>query len=708
MMFSIPSRTSTPLLSAQIALIERPPNAKIFLEGPAGTGKTTVGVERVLHLMTLGIPADSILLLLPQRTLGAPYYQALRHPGVVAGGTVDVLTVGGLARRMVDLFWPLVAEQAGFGKPNQLPVFLTLETAQYYMARLVSPMLDQGYFESLTIDRNRLYSQILDNLNKAAVVGFPYTEIGKRLKAAWTGELSQARVYEDAQFFATRFRLYCLENNLLDFSLQMEIFLKHLWSMPLVHETLLESYRHLIFDNLEEDNPVAHDLLGEWLPEFESALLIYDQQGGYRSFLGADPHSAYTLKDDCSEHAVFSESLVNSPELQAFGAYLSRALGGQADKPQQGFSTGDLLVFEPLRYHPEMLDWVVEQIAALVDSGTPPGEIVILAPYLGDALRFSLTNRLQAADIPSRSHRPSRALREEPAAQCLLTLAMLAHPDWGLVPARFDVAYALIQAIAGLDLVRAQLLAEIVYRVKDGLPAVTSFDRINPGMQERITYLFGGFFEELRAWLEAYKDGPHEHLDYFFSRLFGEVLSQAGYGFHRDLHAAQVAANLVESARKFRWVAAVDDFEEPEALGREYIQMVQDGVVAAQYLSAWETYSEETIFLAPAYTFLMSNRPVDYQFWLDVGGRGWFERLYQPLTHPYVLCRTWPTDAVWTDADEVTYSQDTVHRLVLGLVRRCRRGIYLGLSELGEQGYEERGALLRAIDRVIRAAQTEV
>ena len=35
----------------------------------------------------------------------------------------------------------------------------------------------------------------------------------------------------------------------------------------------------------------------------------------------------------------------------------------------------------------------------------------------------------------------------------------------------------------------------------------------------------------------------------------------------------------------------------------------------------------------------MSNRPVDYQFWLDVGGRGWFERLYQPLTHPYVLSR---------------------------------------------------------------------
>ena len=99
----------------------------------------------------------------------------------------------------------------------------------------------------------------------------------------------------------------------------------------------------------------------------------------------------------------------------------------------------------------------------------------------------------------------------------------------------------------------------------------------------------------------------------------------------------------------------------------------------------------------------MSNRPVDYQFWLDVGGRGWYERLYQPLTHPYVLNRHWPEGQLWTDIDENTASQDAIYRLSLGLVRRCRKGIFLGLSELGEQGYEHKGELLRAIDRALRA-----
>ena len=701
------------LTPTQTSLIVSPQDAKIFLEGPAGTGKTTVGVERLLHLMAQGVRADAILLIVPQRTLATPYYEALSNPEVVAGGVVSVLTVGGLAQRMVDLFWPLVAEQAGFAFPDEPPTFLTLETAQYYMARLVRPLLEKGYFESVTISRNRLYSQVLDNLNKAAVVGFPHTEIGPRLKAAWVGEASQARVYDDAQDCANRFRQYCLEHNLLDFSLQLEVFCQHLWPHPLCREYLTRTYRHLIVDNLEEDTPVAHDLLRDWLPDFDSALLIYDTDAGYRRFLGTDPQSGYGLRELCDTQVTFEDSFVTSPRLEAFGAHLGSALNRQisANLPLEGGKVGvrAAIAFEYHRFFPQMLDWVADQIASLVhEEQTPPGEITVLAPFLPDALRFSLTERLNRLGIPSHSHRPSRSLREEPAAQCLLTLSMLAHPQWGLCPTKFDFAYALIQAIEGMDLVRAQLLAEIVYRVREGRPTLGAFDRIKPDVQERITYGLGQRYEDLSAWLETYASRPSEEFDYFLSRLFGEVLSQPGYGFHRDYTAGGVAANLVESARKFRW-AMMDPTPNPspkgegsKPLGQEYLEMVQDGVVAAQYIQSWQIEPEDAVLLAPAYTFLMRNHPVDYQFWLDVGSRGWSERLYQPLTQPYVLSRQWPENTKWADPEEYEASQDTLYRLTLGLIRRCRRKIYLGLSELNEQGNDQKGPLLKAIQRVLR------
>jgi hypothetical protein len=713
--------------SQQQELINRPLNAKLFLEGPAGAGKTTAGVERMLHLMAEGIPGSSILLLAPQRTLAEPYIRALIQPGVLAGGQVTILTLGGLARRMVDLFWPVAAGVAGFSRPDALPVFLTLETAQYYMAHLIGPLLKEGYFESVSIDRNRLYSQILDNLNKAAVVGFSHQEIGERLKEAWIGEPGQLHVYDDVQKCADLFRRYCLEHNLLDFSLQIEVFRTVLWPNRLCRSYLAANYRHLIFDNLEEDTPLAHDILREWLPEFESTLLIYDWRGGFRRFLGADPQTALTLRELCAEKVIFQYGLVMSAPVQEMVNGLAVVMGTPGDRrgrekrapgSEEVASPGreeihplkpvikDALVFEQHHYYPQMLDWVTAQINSLVyEEGVPPSEIVILAPFLSDALRFSLINRLQDREIPVRSYRPSRALREEPTTQCLLTLACLAHPEWQISPAKSDVAHALVQAIDGLDLVRAQLLVGIVYRVREGAPALSSFDQINSDAQMRITFLLGERYETLREWLMARYTTPQhtapDEFDHFLSRLFGEVLSQPGFGFHSDYIAGEVTANLIESVQKFRWVAGGTLAEEGVPLGLEYLHMVQEGVIAAQYVRSWQTWPDEAVLVAPAFTFLMSNRPVRVQFWLDAGSRGWAERLNQPLTHPYILSRSWPRGQLWTDYDEVAAGQELLYNLVLGLLHRCGERLYLGLSELGEQGYETRGPLLQALQRVL-------
>jgi hypothetical protein len=689
----------------------------LFLEGAAGTGKTTAAVQRLLYLLDQGHRASSLLVLVPQRTLGLPYLHALRSRTTYAGSTTQVLTVGGLARRWVALFWPLIAARAGFANPDRPPTFLTLETAQYHMARLVRPLMEeQGLFDSVTIDRNRLYSQILDNLNKAAVVGFVHTEIGHRLQMAWMGEAAQAHVYADAQRCAELFRQHCLQHNLLDFSLQLEIFRDYLWPMPACRNHLQRTFRHLIADNIEEDTPFTHDLLRDWLPSLDSALLIYDQRAGYRQFLGADPQSAYALKGLCQHHLVFDESHVTSPALQSLGVRLGRVL----DLPPPAEPTNvdqeavrNTLVYEYFRYYPDMLDWVARQIATLIAKGTPPGEIVILAPFLSDALRFSLINRLERIQVPARSHRPSRALRDEPATRCLLTLAAIAHPQWGICPSRFDFAYALMLAIDEMDLVRAQLLAEIVYRVKEGSPNLSSFEDIYPEMRDRITYVIGGRYDTLRLWLTNAQQQTERPLDHFLSRLFGEILSQPGFGFFANHDAGRVAATLVESVQKFRWGVGPTLTSSPEngealpppPLGYEYAKMVEDGVIAAQYIRSWQDPTDQqvdAVLLAPAYTFLMSNRPVNIQFWLDVGSHGWFQRLYQPLTHPYVLSRQWETGKAWTDGDEFATSQQRLYHLTLGLLARCRQQIYLGLSELSEQGFEHRGPLLWAINHVLQ------
>ena len=577
------------LTTGQRQIIEAPLNTRLFLSGPAGTGKSTVGVERLNYLLANGVPGESVLVLTPQRTLQEPYLEVIRSPATKAGGEATLATVGGLARRMCDLFWPLASVLAGFAYPGRPPVFLTLETAQYYMAHIVRPLLDQGYFESVTIDRNRLYSQIIDNLNKSAAVGFHYTEIGERLDSAWYGEPAQRRVYADAQDCASRFREFCLAHNLLDFSLQLETFLTHLWPDSTVRNFLIRNYRHLIYDNLEEDVPRAHDLLREWLPEFDSALLIYDRDAGYRRFLGADVDTAWALRELCSDHVSLQTNFVNSESISRLEKSLSEALtlapAILTPDDKRSANVRDSFSIIQTRFYPELLTAISSEIKRLIDGGLPPSEIVVIAPYLSDALRFSLTERLEEQSIPWRSHRPSRSLYDEPASHALLTLAALAHPAWDIHPPKFDVAYGLMQSIEGLDLVRAQLLTDIVYHQRD--LSLAPFDGIKTDMQERITFSIGNRYSTLREALLTYRDSELLPLDHFLRKLFGEVLSQAGYGFHRNLDAARVAASLIESIQKFRLV--MESSLDIGSLGREYISLLNDGVIAAQYLEIMES-----------------------------------------------------------------------------------------------------------------------
>ena len=691
------------LFSTQNAIAQTPLNRKIFLRGEPGSGKTTAGLARLAYLLDKGVPAEQILILLPQRTLARPYYDHITQKPLPPGGIPTIVTLGGLSQRTIQLFWPAIGSEAGFAQPHLPPLFLTLETAQYYMAKVVEPFLERGYFEQLVIDRNRLYSQLLDNLNKAALVGFAYTTLGDRLKQAWNGQPQHLILFDQAQECINAFRNYCLEHNLLDFSLQIELFLHHLWRSFLVRNYLQSHYRHLIYDNVEEDAPAVHDVVRDWLPVFESALLIYDQQGGHRIFLGADPQSAASLAGLCDDIVEFPPSLICPPAIRQFQFALIKAV--QRDLKMDDVSPQIKTAFThlPARFYPEMVDMVSSTIHQLVhEKQVAPGEIAVLAPFVSDSLRFSLMNRLEQYQIPARSHRPSRSLYDEPAVRTLITLAKLAHPHWKMPPTREEIRAMLVHCIEDLDLVRADLLMQMGTAPKGSPFALRPFEEIRGEGRERITYSAGLRYSRLRAWLLNYIEQQEEQeLDVFFAFLFGEVLSQPGYGFHEQLDNAAVTARLIESIQKFRQVIEPVRSQQPDfSVGLEYLNMVRQGVISAQYLLPSD--EEDAVLISPAYSFIISNRSVRFQFWLDCGNIGWWERLYQPLTHPYILSRHWAAGRLWTDAEEYETNQQSLMRIIYGLTYRCRDQIFLCTSRVNERGAEERGALLLAFQGLLR------
>jgi hypothetical protein len=695
-------------------------NTKLFLRGPFGSGKTQLAVRRLEWLLSRErVRGDDILVLLPQRTTGLPFQEALRSAGIPAGSPPRIATVAGLAREAVSLYWPLLSSVVGFADPRKEPTFLNFETAQYHMERLVAQAIARDEFDAIRVNKNRIIIQLLENLNMAALHGLSIDETYGRLELSVplgetrTGQLNALRA---ARSITHEFRNICMQESLIDYSLMIELFYRHTLNNEWSRTHLFRSHRHIIFDNIEEANAVAHDLMAAWMPHLDSALLVMDEDAGYRYMLGADPHYAEQLQEVCTEVVRLTETPHISPASQATAERIQQAIGhrGQAAQPRNPEqSAKDSFSFRlperSFRFYPQMIRWAIDQIARFVhQEGVPPGQIAVVAPFVSDALRFSIQHGLSERGIPSTTHRPSRALEDDPAVQTLLTLAALAHPDWGIRPPTADVTRAIEVSIPNIDPIRANILSNITFPPRRSLIELSSFEDINPAMQERITFVAGEAFDQLRNWLYAYRSsGALLPLDQFFARLFGELLSQPGFGFHNDYDAARAANQLVQSARNFRW--ALEEAEGPPAaldpglavrLGRNYLELINSGVVGALYVPGWQV-PEDAVFIAPAYSFLMRNRIVDVQFWLDVGSNGWWERLYQPLTHPWVLSRDWPAEQMWTDFDEFRMRQDTMRRILLGLTRRARSEVYLGISDFGESGMEQRGALLSLVNQML-------
>ncbi len=674
----------------------------IFLEGPAGAGKTTRAISRIQSLIDSGIQPGNILLLTPHRSYTLPYQEAFDLQTWYGLGKA---TIGGLARRYVSLFWPEIPPRAKYSfLETREPTFLTYEVAQYFMARLVSPLLEQGYFSDLKLTRHRLYSQLLDNLNKPAVNDIPLDDLSSYLQAARiSDETAKSRVDEISSTVVS-YREFCATHNLIDFSLYLELFRDLIREVEAARSYLYAQYRHIVYDNCEEDVPLAHELIREWMrhpdSQLESVLIIFDREAGFRKFLAANPHSARGLAQECAESEVLEETPHTPKPLLNFGYCLINAIAN-ASLHEVGPGSGErhVHVYSD-RLHYQMVLRVVRRVASLVESGLSPQEIVIISPFVSDSLYHALSTGLERAGLDYYCHRPSRSLRDEPVTKVLLTLAELAHPSWELArPSQEAVGHMFTAILADADLVRSAVLAAAVYAPIPG--GLKPFDEVRADVRDRVTYRLGESYERLRVWLEEYVSKEALPIDHFLSRVFGELLSQPGFGFYKDMQAGAHVGSLMESARKFR--RAVSDVleREAESVGKAYVEMVREGVVSGFYAVEWAD-QPDAVLIAPAHTFLVRNRSCAHQLWVDVGSTAWHRRIHQPLTNPYVLSKDWNRDDQWSAVWEQRFETERLTRIVSGLVRRCTDSLHLFASELSAHGQEQTGDLLVALGYAMR------
>lgn len=687
----------------QQSIIESPKHSRLFVSGPMGAGKTTAAYERLAEIRgVLNIFPGTILVLTPQRTMSDPYIRLADYKYQLNSSRIELNTMSGLVRRLVKLFWPLLSGKTLFNNPYQAPLFLTAESAQYHMGKIVEPMFNRGCFASIHLAPNRLYSQLLDNLNKSALVGFSYTEVGARLSNSWCGPESQFRVFQDSQAAINSFRDFCYQNNVLDFSLQVELFKQQLWPDPVIRKYLNRMYPYLVYDNAEEDPPYVHDLIKDWLPDLQGALVMTDNNGSFQQFLAADFLSANSIRTACESFIETQETIHSTPARRLI---LSGLTKNGISLVKEKITSADMeslfvLPTEQFRTFPELLNSVASWINQLIQQQVPPSEIAILSPYVSPSLKLALQQRLSEYSISLEILHSSTPIIDEPFTKVLVNLLTLAQKDNSQTMNKNDLALTFKQSVQGLDLIRARLISNQV-----------SFNSVNyliikndQSLQERVPDHLIKKCEVLLNWLNSSE--PDKSFSVVLTRLFDEVLSTTGFVAETDPSKGRLVSRLIESYNKF--IASFPYAEQTDSafLNSEFLTALKSGLISAQYSEDPEPgLSESKVLIAPAMTFLTRHRIVDYQVWLSIGSDGWYRRLEQPLTNPYVLNRNWPPAKKWDSDEETKASETLIKKVTNGLTERCRKQVFLGYSKFGESGVEEQGLLLRRLQYLYRLAR---
>ena len=680
-------------------------DSTLFLLGPAGSGKTTALQQRILHLLNKGEPAYTLLVIVADPRHRQSYSRFVQEQGIPFSD-LKVVHYPQLAQEMVTLFWPLVARSAGFTSGFRPPTYLGYDLSQLLMWHIVTPMLHSGAFADLRRRPQQIISQLLDTLNRAALNNLDIIEATQRQIETWTGEPNHIRNLEQAQIAATDFRNYCLKNNLLDLSLTIETFNKQIVRTDEAESRgeffayFKERFRHLIVDNVEEQTPAGQAFISKLMDQTVSTTLAYDEGGGYRSFLAADPLGSSRFQTRSRRFFHFNTTVGIIPTgVRRLATIVDHYLNGSP--PPSAEPDPDLMVTPAIthviktRYRREMVFALADYLAQLIHrDDVPASEIAIVIPYLDEAMRYMLVQAFKERELPMSFVRRRGIPNEEPQVRAWLTWVALAHPLWGMIPSEYDVAEALSLSINSFDPVRSALAATHLFpkNTLQLLPANT----LLPTISERIGADRILLYEELRLWLE--KNGNQHRLDHFIYNLFTKLLSAESFHDPHRTDNAAICAWLVRMAERLCKAAPSLGLTTNDTVGRAFLMSIHKGLVTSHPPDTGDPPDPNGISVSTIYGYLLGGNPVRYQVWLETAASGWWDTPRQPLNNRFVLAESWDATQRWTMTEEVAVRNESLSRIVQGLVGRCREGVILATSDLDRRGQRQDGPLWRAFE----------
>ncbi len=343
-----------------VALATRGP---ICVIAGAGTGKTRAITHRIAYAAAIGTMDPQKVLALTFTAKAAGEMRArLRSLGVPQ---VAARTVHSAAMKQLLYFWPSV-----FG--GRTPDLMTTKTGF-----LTEAINRAGLSESMRTTNRELMRDIASEIEWAKVSQVAPSdyidEISKRMQKPRVLPEQMVQIY-------TAYESVKKQELAIDFEDVLLLCAAMLEQEPEVRERVQDQYRYFTIDEYQDISPVQQRLINAWLGKRNDICVVGDPAQTIYSFAGATPVflNTFTQRFPDADVIRLSTGYRSTPEITfAANALLRHGAMGQELVAQNDHGSQPSVIGYP--DEAAEVTGVLSEITELLNSGTPPHEVAILA-----------------------------------------------------------------------------------------------------------------------------------------------------------------------------------------------------------------------------------------------------------------------------------------------------------------------------------------
>ena len=550
-------------------------------------------------------------------------------------------------QKEIKLNWDLVLKNSKILEKNiENPIFLTFESSQTLMIKLVEFFKEKGNLKEIALSNEELAQKMLSNLYNMATNNISYSNFHKLIQQQELNkDLLKPETYEELTRLLEVYITRTLKGGVIDYPAALYIYNNSLLKDK-IYLNSLKRYKKIIVTEFESQVPVITKLL----EKFEEIYLYENSCGPCGIYFPNGKKPDIFIKK-------FETVELENKEEREFLDKLNKNifLGGN-----ESLSSENIIINSSFQSKSQINEYLLKIIKKIGQDKT----IVILSPVRNPSLEYLLADYCKKSELSFINIDKNERLLDNPHIYALSSMALI-YFELGNIYINIDEIKQILVLLFGFNYFGASLLANKVKIDKNFMEMLLKNTKnIKNENIEKIKF-WRDYFNNNFTNVHEFFVGLYESKDKFSEESFVGLkkLIDISKSFIENLSAFE---NIKDSNLEF-FLSIRKGLKETESLEEIYNKIKFEGIILGTP-SSYLTYSKET----------------DVTVFIDIENNLWNMNFINIIQNPFILNAYFSKDYFYSFETDNQLKREELFNLLSRIYYLSKEKIlFLGIENNG-------------------------